>query len=47
MPVELSSLPPHVFAEYKRDGKKLYVHLLNYSPEPPADGIVFHRLLAK
>lgn len=40
----LAKLPPYVFAEYKRDGAHLYVHLLNYSPETPVDGIVFHRL---
>lgn len=45
MPADLGNLPPSVFAEWKKSDGRLYVHLLNYHPEVPADGIVFHRLL--
>ena len=37
-PVTFSGLAPHVFAEYKKDGSKLYVHLLNFNPETPVKG---------
>ena len=37
-PVTFAGLKPHVFAEYKKDGAKLYVHLLNFNPETPVKG---------
>ena len=37
-PVVFEGLEPHVFAEYKKDGAKLYVHLLNFNPEAPVKG---------
>ena len=39
-PVRFEGLPPHVFAEYRRLGDgKIAVHLVNYVPERPVDGV--------
>ena len=39
-PVRFEGLPPHVFAEYRRLGDgRVAVHLLNYAPERPVDGV--------
>ena len=45
LPVALPPLPPHVFAEFKRDGRHIYVHLVNYCPEQPVGDLVYHKLL--
>ena len=37
-PVSFTGLEPHVFAEYKKDSAKLYVHLLNFNPEKTVKG---------
>ncbi len=39
-PVRFEGLPPHVIAEYRSlDNGKVAIHLVNYAPEKPINGV--------